>query len=176
MNFTWPEMGGNKCKQSDSWFHLWTELWAPEDKKLFWSKKKGLWFVILVLIFYARIPCGFNCILFIRSFKQTFFEKVRQKVVSFQNVKEKIITKINFTLLLNITVIFNTRNIHCTLQHFTLWKQMPCIHGQFKLTSQSNVLQFNCKDTMFILASVSFWPLLIIELVPRSVPAGLIVR
>ena len=34
----------------------------------------------------------------------------------------------------------------------------------------------NMQTLPFILASVSFWPLSIIELVPRSVPARLIIR
>ena len=43
--------------------------------------------------------------------------KVRENTVSFQSVKGTIIAKINSTLLFDITIIFDTRNIHYTLQH-----------------------------------------------------------
>ena len=43
-----------------------------KTKNLFESKQDGLCFVMWVVISYQRKPDSFNCILFIRSFEQTF--------------------------------------------------------------------------------------------------------
>ena len=47
---------------------------------------------------------------------EVLLQKLEKNAVSFQSVKGTIIAKINSTLLFDITIIFDTRNIHYTLQ------------------------------------------------------------
>ena len=53
---------------------------------------------------------------------EVLLKKFAENAASFQNVKGTNVTKINSTLLFSITIIFNARNAHYTLQHFTLWE------------------------------------------------------
>ena len=58
-----------------------------------------------------------NSLEHLNEYFRSIVEKVCGNAASFHNAKGTIITKINPTLLLNISIIINARNVHSMLQH-----------------------------------------------------------